>query len=306
MQSERIMPSQSIAVVMTLFVMHMKCTTTHAFQSITNRNSYQPNILSQTMRFTHGSLILHAKSTKTNHNFVTPNTSTEIGWKSRTKCWRPTIQDVENISWGKPAKKKGTGSRGVPHRLNHEEERKLFDQARNKGFLEVVGSGWRSQRGDAPLLNTYRSLCDARGQVCIVLHKGSTGIDDELVVDLSPLRLPETFDSVREDLISIIDLPIESNFVLDLPNLEFDDDDDTDDDDDPVKISTDLLAWEERPIYQLSPYCVSWITNRSEGKSIGKKLASIFNTAEPKTSASKKPKHVKHGKNRRSGGYGIG
>ena len=89
-------------------------------------------------------------------------TDGEIVWKSRTKCWRPTVQDVENISWGKPAKKKGTGSRGVPHRLNHDEERKLFDQARKKGFLEVTGSGWRSQRRDAPLLNSYRSLCDAR------------------------------------------------------------------------------------------------------------------------------------------------
>ncbi len=237
----------------------------------------------------------------------TDDAISEITWKSRQKCWRPTVQDVERISWGKPAKKKGTGSRGVPHRLNHDEERKLFDQARRKGFLEVVGSGWRSQRREAPLINTYRSLCDARGQVCIVLHKGNTGLDDELVIDLSPLRLPDTFESLAEDVISFIDLPVEnSNFDLevtpDKDNVEEGDDEAEDE----AKDDADLVAWEDRPIYQLKPYCISWKTHRSEGKKLGAKLAAIFKTAEPKASKSKKPNHVKHGKNRRSGGYGIG
>ena len=57
-----------------------------------------------------------------------------------TECWRPTADDVDRISWGKPAKKKMTGSRGVPHRLN-DEERRLYDFARRKGFVEIGGSG---------------------------------------------------------------------------------------------------------------------------------------------------------------------
>ena len=77
--------------------------------------------------------------------------------------WRPTVDDVVRISWGKPAKKKGTGSRGVPHRLN-QDERVSFDFACKKGFVEIDGSGWRKQRRDAPLANTYRSYCDARAQ----------------------------------------------------------------------------------------------------------------------------------------------
>jgi hypothetical protein len=76
--------------------------------------------------------------------------------KPEMDCWRPTLDDVDRISWGKPAKKKCTGSRGVPHRLN-EDERKLYDFARQKGFLEVPGSGWRKERRGAPLLNTYRN-----------------------------------------------------------------------------------------------------------------------------------------------------
>jgi hypothetical protein len=75
--------------------------------------------------------------------------------------WRPTVDDVVRISWGKPAKRKGTGSRGVPHRLN-EDERRAFDTAVRKGFLESAGSGWRKERRDSPLLNTYRSFCDAK------------------------------------------------------------------------------------------------------------------------------------------------
>ena len=118
--------------------------------------------------------------------------------------WRPTLNDVERISWGKPAKKKGTGSRNVPHRLN-QDERFLFELARRtKGFLELDGSGYRSQRRDSPLLNSYRSLCDARGQVAIVLHKSTTGVDDQIVCDISPLRNPIHFESMAKRCIEKI------------------------------------------------------------------------------------------------------
>ena len=106
-------------------------------------------------------------------------------------CWRPTADDVDRISWGKPAKKKTTGSRGVPHRLN-EEERVIYDMARRKGFVEVVGSGWRKERRGAPLVNTYRNWCDARGVPVVYVFKGREGVD-EVVLDLSPLRLPQRF-----------------------------------------------------------------------------------------------------------------
>ena len=111
---------------------------TNAFK-ITSRSYFNAQRLlsaSKTRTYTSSTLFVKSKS------ISTEVTEEGIIWQSRKKCWRPTVQDVENISWGKPAKKKGTGSRGVPHRLNHDEERKLFDQARKKGFLEVTGSGW--------------------------------------------------------------------------------------------------------------------------------------------------------------------
>jgi hypothetical protein len=213
---------------------------------------------------------------------------------------------VEKISWGKPAKKKGTGSRGVPHRLNHDEERKLFDQARRKGFLEVTGSGWRSTRGDAPLVNSYRSLCDARGQVCIILHKGNNGLDDQLVIDLSPLRLPDTFEKLETDIISYVDMPVRSKSLEEEEEEELDIQMDGSEDDDEIIAGNSEDAWNNRPIYQLRPYFIEWELPRSDAKALGKKLAQSFNTGEPKAMKSKKPKHVKHGKSRRSGGYGIG
>ena len=69
--------------------------------------------------------------------------------EARDKYWRLVVFVVERIIYGKPAKKKRTGSRGVPQRLN-QEERFLYDQGRKKGFLEVAGSAWRSQQREAP------------------------------------------------------------------------------------------------------------------------------------------------------------
>lgn len=269
--------------------------TSQGFQLLAKTHTSTRNIITRTNtnpqhRCQLSSRALNAKSsTEASNTF----------WTAREKCWRPDLPDVERISWGKPAKKKGTGSRGVPHRLNND-ERLLFDQARRKGFLEIGGSGWRSQRRDTPLLNTYRSLCDARGQAVIVLHKGNTGLD-ELVVDLSPLRLPNQFEYVAKSCIEYVEIPgqVEAGFT---PANEGEEGENS-----TVEIdqSTDD-PFETRPIYQLPPYNIAWELPRSDAKALGKKLAEVFNTMEAKAPKSRKPKHVKPGKGRRHGGYGIG
>ena len=129
-----------------------------------------------------------------------PDVATLVRPSAAIEVWRPTPDDVDRISWGRPAKRKGTGSRGVPHRLNSE-ERVLYDLARRKGFLEIAGSGWRKQRSDAPLANTYRSWCDAAALACLVLHKGNPF--DELVLDLSPLRAPGRFTEAAAFCLSL-------------------------------------------------------------------------------------------------------
>lgn len=236
--------------------------------------------------------------------------SSSFVWRAREDCWRPDVSDVERISWGKPAKKKRTGSRGVPHRLN-EDERRAFDQARKQGFLQVTGSSWRAQRSDAPLLNSYRSLMDARGRPSIVLHKLSPnsngGIEgDRLDVDLSPLRLPDEFELIEKELKDRIlaDFDVESQTIDsteedadEMDEMEIIENSNTDDSGD---------NYELRPIYQLSPYYLSWEVSRQEGKKIGKYLGGLFDNIEAKATKSKKPKGVKPGKGRRHGGYGIG
>ncbi|KAL3794713.1 hypothetical protein ACHAWO_012360 [Cyclotella atomus] len=228
-------------------------------------------------------------------------------WRARQDCWRPDIRDVEKISWGMPAKKKGTGSRGTPHRLN-EEERRAFDQARRQGFLQVKGSSWRSQRRDAPLLNSYRSLMDARGRPAIVLHKlnptsGITDGEDMLVVDLSTLRYPDEFgdiaQKVKERVYSELQIRADEN----VEKISAEEEDETLDE---LRDNFDRTMYETRPIYQLPSYSICFKATRQEGKEIGKLLAFVFDTVEEKATKLEKPKGVKPGKSRRHGGYGIG
>lgn len=249
-------------------------------------------------------------------------------------CWRPTIDDVDRISWGRPAKKKGTGSRGTPHRLN-DEERAIYDRARQKGFVEIAGSGWRKQRSAAPLVNTYRSWCDANGHPAIYIHKANDG-NDELVVDLSPLRTPADFEAVATYCLA-------SSGCLD-GAIEFDGSvaDAQDDDDDDVIAADDVKdegdssssgqslfrvedlvdAYRDEPIYRVPMYAVVWTRQRADAKSLAKTLAGLLGTADARAGgkgkgggASKANKgrrkergapDVKPGKSRRHGGYGIG
>jgi hypothetical protein len=107
------------------------------------------------------------------------------------QVWRPTLDDVQRISQGDAARRRGTGSRAVPHRLNAE-ERKAYDIARQKGVLTIAGSGYRRERKGAPLANLWRQWCDARAQPCVVLARGATAAaGDAVLVDFSTLRLAD-------------------------------------------------------------------------------------------------------------------
>ena len=263
-----------------------------------------------------------------------------------TDCWRPTMDDVDRISWGRPAKKKGTGSRGVPHRLN-DEERSIFDAARKKGFVEIAGSGWRRQRSDAPLVNTYRSWCDARGVPAIYVHKSSDGID-EVVADLSPLRTPlggfdeaavfclaeapdgvvefegrpeemeeeemeeageageAAFDAAAGETAATAEIGAETS-----PHA----DETLDASPLPMfELSALADAYREQPIHRLPMYAVAWVRPRPEAKAHARLLAQRLGTAEAAKKGggdkgrvkAKGAPRVKPGKSRRSGGYGIG
>ena len=104
----------------------------------------------------------------------------------KEKVFRPTLDDVERISFGKGARKRGTGSRYIPHRLN-QDERLLYNQAKENNYLVVKGTAYRRERKGSPLCNTFRQRCDALGQVCVVVEKHCGG--DRVKVDFSTLRV---------------------------------------------------------------------------------------------------------------------
>jgi hypothetical protein len=107
----------------------------------------------------------------------------------KSKVFRPFLDDVERLSYGKGAKKqRGTGSRFVCHRLNRD-ERKLFELAKKASFLTVRGTGYRKERKGSPLCNIFRQRCDALEEICVIVEKRSDL--DTVVIDFSTLRVSD-------------------------------------------------------------------------------------------------------------------
>jgi len=214
----------------------------------------------------------------------------------------------------------------VPHRLNSD-ERVLYDLARRKGFLEMAGSGWRKQRSDAPLANTYRSWCDAAAVGCLVLHKSNPL--DELVLDLSPLRSPASFTDAAAFCLSLpgaadgVIVEAGSSLSRELPTgygaEAGEEAEEAEEAEEGVQSGAELLAaradaFATEPIYRLPALAISWARPRSDAKALAKLLAKELLLAAPasKNGGSKGRSRslgaptIKPGKSRRHGGYGIG
>ncbi|KAK1742581.1 hypothetical protein QTG54_007146 [Skeletonema marinoi] len=105
----------------------------------------------------------------------------------KAKVFRPHLDDVERLSYGKKAsKRRGTGSRYHCHRLN-QEERRLFELAKVSHFLTVRGNGYRKERKGSPLQNIWRQRSDALATLAVCVEKRST--IDAVVIDFSTLRV---------------------------------------------------------------------------------------------------------------------
>jgi hypothetical protein len=101
--------------------------------------------------------------------------------------FRPTLDDIERLSYGKGAKRRGTGSKYVPHRLNAD-ERTLYNFAKEHNYLCIQGTGYRRERKGKPLCNTFRQRCDALNQLCVVIERRRGG-DVRVMIDFSTLRV---------------------------------------------------------------------------------------------------------------------
>ena len=113
----------------------------------------------------------------------------------KQKVFRPSLNDVDRISLGKGAQRRGTGSRYVPHRLN-QDERQLYNHAKENNYLVVKGTAYRRRRKGSPLCNTFRQRCDALEQLCIVIEKYTSG--DRIKIDFSTLRVRDDAHQVSQ------------------------------------------------------------------------------------------------------------
>ena len=146
-------------------------------------------------------------------------------------------------------------------------------------------------------------------------NSGDAGVDDSLpmldtlVIDLSPLRMPNTFPDIAAACVEefpggTIQQPILLEGDEDNSTMKEEEEDNDQDDDESIDEGDD--PWTSRPIYQLNPYRITWNLPRADAKKMAKELAVVFKTAEPNKGPSKKSRGLGAGKNRRSGGYGIG
>jgi len=235
-----------------------------------------------------------------------------IGEVKKTRSGKPnnlrriSRDDVDRLSRGQPSKKKGYGSRNVPHRLN-DKERSEIDRAAKKGFVTLAGAGNRRTRKGSPLANIHRQWCDARDKPHILLFKAVGGRSvDQLIVDLAPLRLNGLFDDPgqvdeflskwKTDILTAasnsgMGLSCESDDddddavnddaedVADEEPMTYDDDDAEDDAEYMVTLDSNisLEAWATSPIWKLPMVSIGTFEGeRSKAKAMAKELAILW------------------------------
>lgn len=166
---------------------------------------------------------------------------------SHRPAWRPSLDDVERISRGQPARTRGTGSRAVPHRLNRD-EREAYNRAQRNGFLEIFDNlAHRRERKGAPLFNIWRQWCDAQARPAVFLIKSAEGTDDVVMIDVSTLR-KERFhlfgseDGVEETLYAAFESIAGKQGELEVEN-------------DDVVTQQD---WETMPVWRLPMSCLKF------------------------------------------------
>lgn len=187
---------------------------------------------------------------------------------------RPDLADVERLTRGESAKRRGTGSREVPHRLNAD-ERAIWDLARKRSFMVLAGAGYRRERRGSPLMNSWRQYADAVACPAIFCHHGAAnadasedGSDAVVTVDLSPLRCESAvgFASARDACVAV------STEGAEQPPYRVVRDDLS------STCEVDVLAsdhWATQPIWKLPPLCVTFAcADRPHAKALAERLAS--------------------------------
>ena len=212
---------------------------------------------------------------------------------------RISRDDVERLSRGQPSKNRGYGSRNVPHRLN-EEERQEMDRASRRGYVMLAGTGYRRGRKGSPLANIHRQWCDAREKPQIILCKASGGRPlDNIIVDLSPLRINGLFDDPADVEDFLVKWKAQILVAAENAGMELRDDyvedntidigidvDEDDNEETRTEYTTivDVEAWATQPIWRLPVVSMGVFEGeRAKAKAMAKELATLWDIPETHT-----------------------
>ena len=182
---------------------------------------------------------------------------------------RPSLVDVERLSRGQAATRRGIGSRQVPHRLNAD-ERGAYLRAIANGFAVVRGHGKRRERKGSPLLNTLRQRADALATPLIFVeltNQREGVVNDATCVDLSPLRCIEANELIEwQDRCNRVALPLSSATAAHQPDIT-------------VQHAVDeLISW---PIWAVAPLLLRFeASNTKTCKRLASDLAHELQTLE--------------------------
>ena len=129
---------------------------------------------------------------------------------------RPTVDDVERASRGDRTKAMGVVEREAPYRLNRA-DREAWERAKRRGghghgdgtggggFLEIQTKQTNALAPHRhPLVNTHRLYCDAKTAPFVLVEQDRDAGRDEIVVDLSTLRV-ERDGAIRARLLELAD-----------------------------------------------------------------------------------------------------
>ena len=211
-----------------------------------------------------------------------------------------------------------------------ETETKELERGMKRGYLTLSSTGYRRGRKCSSLANAHREWCDQKEKPQIILCKASGGRRlDNVVVDLSPLRVPGRAESdemaamklatLKEQILEAgrdCGLVLRSDYVednthnegMDVTDNEEDEDDDDLVDECPLPSSGSLSPkeWERNHIINLPVVSVGVFEGeRAHCKSMVKSLSALWDTsvgalaAEGQSERSSKNKKGKGGHQRK-------
>jgi hypothetical protein len=194
---------------------------------------------------------------------------------SKADSARPDLADVERLTRGEGAKRRGTGSRDVPHRLNAD-ERAVWELSKKRHFMVLSGAGYRRERKGSPLMNSWRQYADAFAFPAVFVHHGVANseadmdADSVVVVDFSPLRCAraDSFASARDACVAVASDTGEGQPETRVIRDEISSTEES-------VLTAD--QWGTQPIWMLPPLCVAFgCVDRPHAKALAERLAAAL------------------------------